>query len=226
MQDRDAPSCAGRHTTPRDALQHDDDRVDRQPLEALQPVQRRDQAGRRAGAVAPPAVRPAAHDVRRVDEQPHRRSVPHGWRRTRAAHRGGGDGGGVEAPSAPARGAPVSRTAPWHARRVGEQSTGLRRTDLRDAGLALAAAVVHVGAVFLADRWPLELDFSFLFEGLPAVLAVVAAVVVVVRADRRPLAVACFWAWAMAVFTVPAYFLGLWFVPTAVLLSVPFWQRD
>jgi hypothetical protein len=29
----------------------------------------------------------------------------------------------------------------------------------------------------------------------------------------------------MAVFTLPAYFLGLAFVPTAVLLSVPFWRR-
>lgn len=114
----------------------------------------------------------------------------------------------------------------WHARLVAEQSTTSRRTDLRDAGLALAAAAVHLGAVVLADRWPLELDFSFLFEGLPAVLAVVAAVVVAVRGDRRPLAVACFWTWAMALFTLPAYFLGLWFVPGALLLSVPFWQRD
>lgn len=101
-----------------------------------------------------------------------------------------------------------------------------RRTDLRDAALGVAAAGVHVGAVVLADRWPLEPDFSFLFEGLPAVLAVVGAVLVAVRGDRRGLAVACFWAWTMALFTLPAYFLGLWFVPTAVLLSVPFWRRD
>ena len=107
---------------------------------------------------------------------------------------------------------------------MAEQSTSARRVDLRDGALALAAAVVHLGAVVLADRWPLEPDFSFLFEGLPAVLAVVAAVVVLVRGDRRPLAVACFWAWAMAVFTLPAYFLGLWFVPSALLLSVPFWR--
>jgi hypothetical protein len=93
--------------------------------------------------------------------------------------------------------------------------------------LALLAAGVHLAAVALVDRWPLELaDFSFLFEGLPAVLAVVGAVAVAVRDERRPLAVACFWAWAMAVFTMPAYFLGLAFVPTAVLLSVPFWRRD
>ena len=98
-------------------------------------------------------------------------------------------------------------------------------TRWRDAALALAGAGVHLGAVRLADRWPLKADFSFLFEGLPAVLAVVAAVVLAVRGDRRPLMAACFWTWTMALFTLPAYFLGLWFVPGAVLLSVPFWQR-
>ena len=108
-----------------------------------------------------------------------------------------------------------------------EQGTSAaRRTRDRDTLLALAAAGVHLGAVALVDRWPLEADFSFLFEGLPAVLAVVAALVVAVRGDRRPLAVACFWTWTNALFTLPAYFLGLAFVPGAVLLSVPFWQRE
>ena len=96
----------------------------------------------------------------------------------------------------------------------------------RDTALALAGGGVHVGSLFPSDRWPLEADFSFLFEGLPAVLALVAAVVLAVRGDRRPLMAACFWTWAMALFTLPAYFLGLWFVPGAVLLSIPFWRRD
>jgi hypothetical protein len=110
---------------------------------------------------------------------------------------------------------------------MAEERSGRRLTGprVRDTALALAAAGVHLAAVALADRWPLARDFSFLFEGLPAVLAVVAAVAIAVRDERRPLMAACFWAWAMAVFTLPAYFLGLAFVPTAVLLSVPFWRR-
>jgi hypothetical protein len=101
-------------------------------------------------------------------------------------------------------------------------TTRTQRADRIDAALALAGAAAHLVAVWLVGRWPPSLGFAGSFETVPVVLAVVAAVVLVVRSDRRPLVVACFWTWAAVAFTLPAYFLGLAFVPGAVLLSLPF----
>jgi hypothetical protein len=81
---------------------------------------------------------------------------------------------------------------------------------------------VHLLAVWLLGRWPPGLGFEALFETAPVLLALAAAGVVVTRSDRRPLAVACLWTWAAVAFTLPAYFLGLAFVPGAVLMSLPF----
>jgi hypothetical protein len=100
--------------------------------------------------------------------------------------------------------------------------TTTRRDDLVAAGCALAGAIAHLVAVWLLGRWPPDLGFEGLFETVPPVLAVIAAVVLVVRSDRRPLVVACFGAWAAVALTLPAYFLGLAFVPGAVLMSLPF----
>ena len=100
--------------------------------------------------------------------------------------------------------------------------TVTRYSDRVAAGCAAAGAAVHMVAVWLLGRWPPGLGFEALFETVPAVLAVLAAVVLLVRADRRVLVVACFWTWAAVAFTLPAYFLGLAFVPGAVLMSLPF----
>jgi hypothetical protein len=101
-----------------------------------------------------------------------------------------------------------------------------RRDDLVAAGLAVAGAAAHLLAVRLLDRWPPSLGFEGLFETVPPVLAVLAAVVLVVTGDRRPLVVAVFWAWGAVALTLPAYFLGLAFVPGAVLMSLPFRARE
>lgn len=101
-----------------------------------------------------------------------------------------------------------------------------RRADLTAAGFAGAGAVAHLVAVWLLDRWPPSLGFEGLFETVPPLLAVVAGVVLLARGDRRPLVLAAFWAWGAVALTLPAYLLGLAFVPTAVLLSLPFRTRE
>ncbi len=93
------------------------------------------------------------------------------------------------------------------------------RDDLLDAALASLAAGVHVAMAASRDRFPPEADFSALFVVLPALLAVVAAVALLLG-ERRPLLVACVYAWMMALFTLPAQFLGLAWLPTAVVLTV------
>lgn len=95
----------------------------------------------------------------------------------------------------------------------------LRRDTLLDAGLASLAAGVHLAMAATADRWPPEADFSLLFVVLPAVLAGVAALVLVVSGDKRPLYVACVYAWLMVLFTLPAQFLGVRWLPTAAVLT-------
>ncbi len=104
--------------------------------------------------------------------------------------------------------------------------TTTRRDDKLAAAAAAAGAGVHLLAVALLGRWPPGLGFEALFETVPPVLAVVAAVVLLVRGDRRPLVVACFWSWAAVAFTLPAFGLGLAFVPGAALMSLPFRGRE
>ena len=92
------------------------------------------------------------------------------------------------------------------------------RDDLLDAGLASLAAGVHVAMAASRDRFPPELDFSVLFVALPALLAVVVAIALLLG-ERRLLLVACVYAWLMALFTLPAHFLGVSWLPTAVVLT-------
>ena len=40
------------------------------------------------------------------------------------------------------------------------------------------------------------------------------------RGERRPLVAAAVWAWMVSLFTLPAGFLGIAWVPAAVLLTV------
>lgn len=96
----------------------------------------------------------------------------------------------------------------------------LRRDDLLDAGLASLAAGVHLAMAGLVDRFPPESDVSMLFVGLPAVAGVAAALALIVTGERRVLQGACVYTWLMAVFTLPAYGLGLAWVPSALVLTV------
>ena len=95
-----------------------------------------------------------------------------------------------------------------------------RKDDLLDAALALAAAGVHLAMAATVDRLPPEMDISVLFVVLPALLAVVAAVAVLVARDLRPLQVACLWTWLMVLYTLPAELLGLRWIPSALLLTL------
>lgn len=96
------------------------------------------------------------------------------------------------------------------------------RDSLLDAGLASLAAGVHLAMAGLVGRFPPEpeLGVELLFVGLPVLLAATAAVTLLVNGDRRPLQVACVYTWLAALFTLPAFFLGLAWVPTAAVLTL------
>ncbi|MCW2678860.1 MAG: hypothetical protein JWM62_261 [Frankiales bacterium] len=93
------------------------------------------------------------------------------------------------------------------------------RDDLLDAVLAALAAGAHVAMTARADRFPPELDFSVVFVVVPVVLSVLAALALCVG-ERRVLQAACFYAWLMVLFTVPAQGLGLYWLPTALVLTL------
>jgi hypothetical protein len=94
------------------------------------------------------------------------------------------------------------------------------RDDLLDAGLATLAAGVHLAMAGLVDRFPPQPDVSLLFVALPAVAAAAAALALLVARERRLLQGACIYTWLMAAFTLPAYGLGLAWVPSALVLTL------
>lgn len=96
----------------------------------------------------------------------------------------------------------------------------MTRDDAVDAALALAGAGLHAAAAAYLDRLPPGLGLDLLLVVLPVLLCVGAAVALAVRGERRPLQVACTLSWLLVLFTLPAYFLGLAFVPAAAVLSV------
>ena len=93
------------------------------------------------------------------------------------------------------------------------------RDDLLDAALAALAAGVHLAMAAVVDRFPPSFDFSVVFVVLPAVLSAVAAVVLLVTGDRRPLQAACLYGWLMVLFTLPAQGLGFAWLPSALVLT-------
>lgn len=95
-----------------------------------------------------------------------------------------------------------------------------RRNDLLDAGLALLAAGVHLAMAATVGRFPPELELSALFVAMPPALSVVAALVVLLLRDLRPLQLACLWTWLMVLYTLPAQLLGLAWIPSALLLTL------
>lgn len=96
----------------------------------------------------------------------------------------------------------------------------MTRDDAVDAALALVAVGLHVAAAAYLDRLPPGFGLDLLLVWLPVLLGVAAAVLLVVRADRRPLQVACTLEWLLVLFMLPAYGRGLALVPAAVVLSV------
>ena len=96
----------------------------------------------------------------------------------------------------------------------------MTRDDLLDATLATAGLALHLAAAAYLGRLPPEFGLDLLLVVLPVLVAVTAAVVVLARGERRPLQVACALEWLLVLFTLPAFGLGLAFVPSAVVLSV------
>ena len=89
-----------------------------------------------------------------------------------------------------------------------------------DATLAVLAAAVHVAMAALVDRLPPDGAVSVLFVALPPAAAATGALVLLVIGDPRLVQAACVYTWLMVVFTLPAYFLGLAWVPSALVLTV------
>lgn len=95
-----------------------------------------------------------------------------------------------------------------------------RRDALLTALLIVAAVGLHVAAGYRLDYVPPDRLFEFVVVGLPVLGGVVAVVALAVRAERRPLQAACLLQWLLVLYTLPASFAGIAFVPSAVALSV------
>lgn len=99
-----------------------------------------------------------------------------------------------------------------------------RLDDLLDAAIVLAALGLHVGAALLADAFPPSGTFEVVIIALPMVVQVVALVLLLVRRDRRGLAVACLLEWLLVLYVLPAGWLGLSFIPAAAVLTLALYR--
>lgn len=94
-----------------------------------------------------------------------------------------------------------------------------RRDALLPTLLIVAALGLHGAAGYRLDYVPPDRLFEVVLMGLPVLAGVVALLALVLRGERRPLQAACLLQWLMVLYTLPASFAGLAFVPSAVALS-------
>lgn len=99
-----------------------------------------------------------------------------------------------------------------------------RLDDLLDAAIVLGAAGLHVLALERLDALPPSGTFETVLFVLPLLAHLVAVVLLVVRHDRRGLQGACLLQWLLVLYTLPASFLGLSFVPAALALSLALYR--
>lgn len=95
--------------------------------------------------------------------------------------------------------------------------TGTYGTDL---ALVATGTALHLAAAAVLDLLPPGSAVQLLLVGLPVVVAVAAVAALVLRADRRVLQGLAVLEWLLVLFTLPAFFLGLGFVPAAAVLTV------
>lgn len=95
-----------------------------------------------------------------------------------------------------------------------------RRDDLLDTLITLAGLALHVAASYQLDVFPPNGGFEAFIVGLPLAVGAVAIIALLVRGERRPLKTACLVEWLLALYTLPASFVGLAFVPSAAVLSI------
>lgn len=93
------------------------------------------------------------------------------------------------------------------------------RDDVLDALLALLALGLHLAAAGYQERLPPDSVLDVLLVVVPALAIAAAVVLLVVRRDRRGLQVACTLEWLLVLFMLPAFFMGLAYVPAAAALT-------
>lgn len=96
----------------------------------------------------------------------------------------------------------------------------MTRDDSLDATLAVAAVGLHLAAAALLDRLPPDGGIGLLLVVLPVLAGLASVVALLVRSDRRLLQGTCVLEWLLVLFTLPAFGLGLTFVPAATVLTV------
>lgn len=94
------------------------------------------------------------------------------------------------------------------------------RSTVIDVALVLVALGLHVGGAFLLELSPPDRPFEYFVVGVPAIVLVAALALLYARGDRRGLQAACLVQWLLVLYTLPAKFAGLAFVPSAVVLSL------
>ncbi len=85
--------------------------------------------------------------------------------------------------------------------------------------LALAGLGLHLAACYRLGYLPPDRAFEVLVTALPLMLGA-GAVLGVLWDEPRPLQAGCVLEWLLVLFALPANFAGLWFVPSAVALSL------
>lgn len=99
-----------------------------------------------------------------------------------------------------------------------------RRDDLIDAVLVLAALAAFLVASRQLEVLPPGSAFEWLLVAGVTLAHLVSLGLRVARRDRRPLGATCVLVWLLVLFALPAYFIGLYFAPCALLLTLALYR--
>lgn len=86
--------------------------------------------------------------------------------------------------------------------------------------LVLTGLGLHLAACYPLGYLPPDRAFEVLVTALPLALGAGAVLAVLLRDEPRPLQAGCVLEWLLVLFALPANFSGLWFVPSAAVLSL------
>ena len=99
-----------------------------------------------------------------------------------------------------------------------------RRADVVDVALLAGSLGAFLVAAAVLDILAPTGIFEWLLVGVVSLAHVGAAALLLAPGDRRAVSALCLAMWLLVLFALPAYFIGLYFAPSALLLTLALYR--